>query len=106
MENAIPARDLVAFAAENAEDVNKLTRQFRDVMKLKVNVVQVDPNADPDPQPRQGQVNVPDFKGIVFIYLHSIFTGLKNLTFRRPQASCLNCVQIIHTFYECVSPKK
>ena len=62
----------MAFAAENAEDVNKLTRQFRDVMKLKVNVVQVDPNADPDPQPKPGQVNalcnVPDFKGIISIF--------------------------------------
>ena len=75
LENAIPARDLVAFAAENAEDVNKLTRQFRDVMKLKVNVVQVDPNADPDPQPKSGQINVPDFKGMHF-HLHTIFIGM------------------------------
>ena len=29
LENTIAARDLVAFAAENNEDVNQLTRQFR-----------------------------------------------------------------------------
>lgn len=42
----IAAKELVAFAAENADDMNKLMKQFRDVMKLRVNVVQVTPNSD------------------------------------------------------------
>ena len=75
LENAIPARDLVAFAAENAEDVNKLTRQFRDVMKLKVNVVQVDPNSDPERMQPSSEVNVPDFKGMRLFEF--IFKSLK-----------------------------
>ena len=71
LENAIPARDLVAFAAENAEDMNKLTRQLRDVMKLKVNVIQINPNSNPDRyQPKSHQVDGPDFKG----YLKDMFT--------------------------------
>ena len=64
LENAIPARELVAFAAENKDDMNKLLKQFREVMKLRVNVVQVDPNADPDRmRPKSELVNAPDFKG-------------------------------------------
>ena len=35
IENAIPQKDLVAFAAENADDANALLRQFREVMKLR-----------------------------------------------------------------------
>ena len=68
LENAIAARDLVAFAAENAEDVNQLTRQFRDVMNLRVNIIQVDPNLDPERMhPRSENPNAPDFKGWHFI---------------------------------------
>ena len=46
-ENTIAQRDLVAFAAENAEDANKLMTSLRD-MGLRVNVLQVDPLANPD----------------------------------------------------------
>ena len=46
-ENTIAQRDLVAFATENAEDANKLMTNLRN-MKLRVNVVQVDPRANPD----------------------------------------------------------
>ena len=42
--HVIPMCDLQAFAAENANDANKLMRQFREIMKLRVNVVQVYPN--------------------------------------------------------------
>lgn len=35
IENAIGQKDLIAFAAENAEDTNALLRQFREVMKLR-----------------------------------------------------------------------
>ena len=56
LECVIPLRDLQAFAAENAEDTNLLMRQFRDKMKLRVNVVQVDPNPDMNRcQPRGGE---------------------------------------------------
>ena len=64
LENAIPARELVAFAAENKDDMNKLLSQFREVMRLRVNVVQVDPTADPDRmRPKSELMNAPDFKG-------------------------------------------
>ena len=71
LENAIAARDLVAFAAENAEDVNQLTRQFRDVMNLRVNIIQVDPNLDPERMhPRSENPNAPDFKGWHFFIFY------------------------------------
>ena len=55
LEYVIPTRDLQAFAAENAEDANFLMKQFRSKMKLRVNVVQVDPNPDMNRyQPRGG----------------------------------------------------
>ena len=64
LENAIPARELVAFAAENKDDMNKLLSQFREVMRLRVNVVQVDPTADPDRMRHKSELmNAPDFKG-------------------------------------------
>eukprot|EP00095_Tigriopus_kingsejongensis_P003200 maker-scaffold50_size457468-snap-gene-0.19 protein:Tk03200 transcript:maker-scaffold50_size457468-snap-gene-0.19-mRNA-1 annotation:"structural maintenance of chromosomes protein 5-like" len=48
LENTIPFRELVAFVAEDVEDMNQILRQFRDIMKLKVNVVHSDPNEHPD----------------------------------------------------------
>ena len=64
LENIIPSRDLVAFAAENAEDANKLMTQLRQRMGLRVNVIQVDPNGDPERmRARSGQIKAPDFKG-------------------------------------------
>ena len=69
LENTIPARDLVAFAAETAEDANKLMRQFREVMKLRVNVIQVDRTADPERMRARSGVdsNIPEFKGKSFL---------------------------------------
>ena len=64
VENTIAIRDLVAFAAETADDANKLMKQFREVMNLKVNVIQVDPNADPNRmRARSGDIKNPEFKG-------------------------------------------
>ena len=67
LENVIPIRDIQAFAAENANDANMLMRQFREVMNLKVIVVQVDPNANMNqyqPEPRDvGHKNHQDFIG-------------------------------------------
>ncbi len=48
LETCVPARDLVAFAAEDVEDCNALMKQFRENMKLRVNVVHVDGKGDPE----------------------------------------------------------
>ena len=46
LEYVIPVRELQAFAAENTQDANALMKHFRDVMKLRVNVITVDVNND------------------------------------------------------------
>ena len=44
LESTIKVQDLLAFAAENAQDANKLMTELRQNMKLRVNVIQVDPS--------------------------------------------------------------
>lgn len=46
LENTIAYRDLVAFVAEDVDEMNMILRQFRDIMKLKVNVVHANPEDD------------------------------------------------------------
>jgi chromosome segregation ATPase len=71
IETCIPPKELVAFAVEKSDDANKLMKQFRDTMRLKVNVVQVEPCADPDHmQAKSGEFSAADqqkyeFKGFV-----------------------------------------
>jgi chromosome segregation ATPase len=76
LETCIPNRELVAFAAETAEDANKLMQQFRTTMRLKVNVVVVDPRADPDRmQPRSGQLLPADQQKYEFMgFVKDMFT--------------------------------
>ena len=55
IENSIPQRDLVALAAEEADDANLLINELRNNKKLRANVVTVPGNADmskfsPDPK--------------------------------------------------------
>lgn len=47
VENVIPIRDLIAFAAEHVEDVNVLINKLRGSMNLRVNVVHVSPEDSP-----------------------------------------------------------
>ena len=69
MESVISTKDLIAICAENAEDLNKLAKQFRDVMKLNVNLIQLDPNLNVEQlQPAFTKTNDPDFKGIISNY--------------------------------------
>ena len=41
LESCVPPKDLVAFAAENADDANALMNELRNKQRLRVNVVQV-----------------------------------------------------------------
>ena len=77
-ENSIQIRDMVAFAAEEADDANLLMEQLRNISKLRINVVTVPRDADmqnysPDPKQREyfEKTKDLDFKG----FLSEMFTA-------------------------------
>ena len=82
LENVLSTRDLVAICAENAKDLNKLAKQFRDVMKLNVNLIQIDPTSSPEQfQPPSGKIVDPDFKG-AYTYPERYLLKDQNVSFK------------------------
>ncbi|TRY78509.1 hypothetical protein TCAL_08127 [Tigriopus californicus] len=74
LENTIAYRDLVAFVAEDVDEMNMILRQFRDIMKLKVNVVHANPEDHLDNypvNPKMEQLRHLGFKGV----MKDIFTA-------------------------------